>query len=62
MAIDNALVYLLFELPTLAISRVLRKRFSMTPERAYTVACVVLVLLVTALCFAAWFLYLGRPP
>ena len=60
MAIEDAVVYALFELPTLLISKALRRIFPLTERQAETMATVVVLGLVVGLCFLAWWMYLHR--
>ncbi len=57
MAIEDAMVYVLGEIPVLVLSKVLRRNFPLTPKRAETTATFIFFALVLGLCFLAWFFY-----
>jgi len=57
MAIENAVIYVLTELPALAIAKVLQRYFAWTPRRADTVASLILMGVGFGACLLAWWLY-----
>lgn len=57
MAIENAVIYVLTELPALAVAKVLQRYFAWTPRRAETVATLVLIGVAFGACLLAWWLY-----
>ena len=57
MAIENAVIYVLTELPALAIAKVLQRCFAWTPRRADTVASLILMGVGFGACLLAWLLY-----
>jgi hypothetical protein len=57
MAIENAVIYVLTELPALVIAKVLRRCFAWTPRRAETVATLVLMGVAFGACLLGWWLY-----
>lgn len=57
MAIEDAMVYALFELPTLLISKALRRSSSLTAEQADKIATIVFLSVIAASCFLAWWMY-----
>lgn len=57
MAIENAVIYVLTELPTLVIAKVLQRCFAWTPRRAEKVATLLLMSIAFGACLLAWWLY-----
>lgn len=57
MAIENAVMYVLTELPTLVIAKVLQRCFAWTPRRAETMAALMLMGFAFGACLLAWWLY-----
>lgn len=55
MALENLMVYALIEAPTLALSFVLRRVFSIPRRRADSWASAILLALVVVLALVAWF-------
>lgn len=57
MAIENALLSLLFDAPVTALSEVLRRRFALSPKAADGIAVTCALAVIVGLCFLAWFVY-----
>jgi hypothetical protein len=57
MAIEDAFVYLLAEVPTLLLAKVLGRRFSLPHKKAQAIATYVFFALILGACFLAWFTY-----
>ena len=57
VAIENAVIYVLTELPALAVAKVLRRCFAWTPRPAETVAALMLMGVAFGACLLAWWLY-----
>lgn len=61
MAIEDAFVYVLSEIPTLILAKVLRQSLSITPKQAQSTATVIFFALLLGACFTAWF-FSQQPP
>jgi hypothetical protein len=57
MAIEDVMVYVLADIPTLLLAKILGRSFSLTPRQARSVATFVFFVLILSACFLAWFLY-----
>lgn len=57
MAIENAVIYVLTELPTLVIAKVLQRCFALKPRRTETVATLFLMGVGFGACLLAWWAY-----
>ena len=57
MAIENALLSLLFDAPVTALSEVLRRRYALSAKAADGIAVTCALAFLVGLCFLAWYLF-----
>lgn len=60
MAIEDTIIYMLADIPTLVLAKILGRSFSLSPKQARSVATFIFLTIILGACFLAWFLYLHQ--